>query len=392
MNKKLQSDEEAFRVAYLIAGYIRGTLSEAEQDELDDWVNASDQNMLLFEDLTDERNVEMNMKLMESARADEAFERLKSSGALRPRRRFPLVAIWIAATILIFLAILFLFFPAGGGKAPAPVAGLGDTSIVAPAVDRATLTLADGSVIDLGARSEGVISDGGRALLRKEGEGALVYEGGAEGIGMHVLATPVGGQYSVLLPDGTRAWLNAASSLRYPAAFGNGERVVELRGEAYFEVVGDVARPFLVRLQESGEVRVLGTRFNVKSYGGEETGEVTTVEGSVEVRSGGEHVRLERGEQARMGVEGLRMKAGVDTAEVLGWKQGWFIFHDASIENIMRQVERWYGVEVVYEGKTGQLFNARILRGEPLHRLLHLLELNGYVHFRIQNRRVYVLP
>ena len=230
--------------------------------------------------------------------------------------------------------------------------------------------------------------------MNKPAGGELVYEGNGllETPTIHTLSTPVGGQYQVTLADGTKVWLNAASVLKYPSRFTSSERKVELSGEAYFEVSKNEKQPFYVFLSDSSGVKVLGTHFNVMSYDNENEKHITLLEGSVLVTTKTHTSKLEPGSQTHIINHLITENNDVDTEEVVGWKNGLFIFHDASMETIMRQVERWYDAKVVFKGEIKQQFNATILRSEPLSKLLHLLELNGYVHFKIENKTIYVLP
>jgi ferric-dicitrate binding protein FerR (iron transport regulator) len=202
----------------------------------------------------------------------------------------------------------------------------------------------------------------------------------------------VGGQYQLTLPDGSKVWLNAATKLKYPSRFASNERKVEIDGEAYFEVVKNDKQPFRVVLQDGSTVSVLGTHFNVMSYTNETEKEITLLEGKVAVEKNNSVENLEPGTQAIVKTDAITKRTGIDTEEITAWKNGLFVFHDATIESIMKQVERWYDAKVVYQGDVKQLFNASILRSEPLSKLLRLLELNGYVHFKIENKTIYVLP
>lgn len=390
-------DKVAHRIAFLIAGYIRGTITEKDHDELNDWVNASDHNLQTFEELTDENNLEANLAWMDEVNSEKTFQQLEQAGAFRKsQRRFKVTRVWFAAASVIILAGIFLVYRYTGNNAgTVNEMAVIDTTLLQPGGNRATLTLSDGSVIDLTSAKNGLIKYGEDSHVNKPADGELVYEdAGSEGLasGIHTLSTPVGGQYQVTLPDGTKVWLNAATSLTYPARFQSNERKVELDGEAYFEVSKNEKQPFRVMLADSAGITVLGTHFNVMSYSNENTKEVTLLEGRVAVNSKNKTGELLPGMQAKIKSNAMTKEEGVDTEEITGWKNGLFVFHDASIESIMRQAERWYDAKVVYQGEIKQQFNATILRREPLSKLLHLLELTGYVHFRIENKTIYVLP
>jgi ferric-dicitrate binding protein FerR (iron transport regulator) len=204
----------------------------------------------------------------------------------------------------------------------------------------------------------------------------------------------------VLLPDGSRVWLNAASRLRYPVAFTGVERVVELSGEAYFEVskaLKDGQRqPFIVRCRGLS-VEVLGTRFNVQAYADEAGVMTTLLEGRVrlaDAERAGNARELLPGQQASLGADGQWwLDSGVDTAAAVAWKNGQFRFINTTIGDAMRQVSRWYGAEVVYEGDTvAYHFNATIYRDEPVEKVLAVLSATKRVQFRVEGRRIYVRP
>jgi len=391
-------DKEAYRIAYLIAGFIRNAITEQEHDELDNWVNGSDHNMLLFEELTDENNLQANLAWMDKVQSEKSFMKLQEAGAFRkPAKRFKLSPVWVAAASVILLAGAFSIYrySNSNNKNGNSEIAIIDTTILQPGGNRATLTLADGSVIDLTAAKNGLIQNQGGSDISKTADGELVYEAdesASETTAIHTLSTPIGGQFQIKLPDGTKVWLNAETTLKYPARFSANERRVEVDGEAYFEIAKDEKLPFRVMLADSSGITVLGTHFNVMAYHNEKAKDVTLIEGSVSVSNRNKTEKLLPGMQAKIAGNILTKQSGIDTEEITGWKNGLFVFHDAPIESIMRQVERWYDAKVVYQGKITQYFNATILRSEPLPKLLRLLELNGYVHFKIENKTIYVLP
>ena len=390
-------DQQAYRIAYLITGFIRETLTEEEHEELDILVNESDHNMQLFEDLTDEKNLEENLAWMDQVQTDRLFKAQKERGAFELKgRNFKLNPAFVAAASLVLIVGGFFFFrnPKIPSYKSKELADQEKTQLL-PGGNRATLTLADGSQFDLTSAKIGTIEVGKGSHVSKPDDGELVYEPGAFTVlatEVHTLSTPVGGQYQVTLHDGTKVWLNAASSLRYPSHFSGNERKVELEGEAFFEVAKNSRQPFRVILKDSASINVLGTHFNVMAYKNEKAKKITLVEGKIAVKKGSEISQLQPGMQARIEGGEISSITGIDIEEAIGWKKNLFVFHDASIETIMRQVERWYDAKVVYQGEIRQLFNATIHRDEPLSKLLHLLELNGYVHFKIENKTIYVLP
>ena len=270
-----------------------------------------------------------------------------------------------------------------------------DTTLLKPGGNRATLTLTDGKVIDLTYAKTGVIENDSGINVNKTADGELVYVNDSSATNttaLHTLSTPVGGQYQLTLTDGTKVWLNAASTIKFPPAFSGDERRVMLSGEAYFEVAKDPAHPFKVLMEDSTTVAVTGTHFNINAYQNEKEQQVTLLEGSVNVSNAINAIKLEPGTQALIQNRQITKDKVLDAEEITGWKDGLFVFHDATLESIMMQLERWYDAKIIYKANIKQLFNATILRKEPLSKVLKLLELNGYVHFKTEKNTIYVLP
>ena len=258
---------------------------------------------------------------------------------------------------------------------------------VAPGGNKAMLTLADGSVVTLDSAGNQVIQQGGIAV--KQTGGQLTYDGGNNGdaISFNTLTTPKGGQFQVRLSDGTRVWMNAASTLRYPTAFGGGERKVEVTGEVYFEVAKDAARSFEVQAGAM-KVEVLGTHFNINAYEGLST---TLLEGAVKVSSlkHGEHVILQPGQQAQLS-DNIKVLSNPDVDKIMAWKNGLFNFEGAGFKEVMQELERWYDIEVVYEGSVPDIhFGGELSRNKSLAGLIEALR-DAEVHFEIKGRQLIV--
>ena len=272
---------------------------------------------------------------------------------------------------------------------------------VAPGKQGAILTLADGRTVVLDSLGNGVVAtQGGAKVLLNNGRLAYNAESaGATEVAYNTVTTPKGRQFQVSLPDGTKVWLNAASSLRYPTVFAGPERKVEVTGEAYFEVSPQVSKdgdrmPFLVKINEQTEVQVLGTHFNINAYKDEATINTTLLEGSVRVVNGGEKAVLKPGQQAQTG-QAVRIKivADANVEKVMAWKNGVFDFQDATLEEVMRQLQRWYDIDVVYEKGVPKLeFIGKMGRDLSLAEVLGGLQLSK-VHFRLEaGRRLVVMP
>lgn len=390
------SDEQAYRIAYLIAGYIRKTLTVQEHDELDAWVEASDENMRLFEDLTDEAHIEDNLAWMENIPTEAALAKASQSVSFTRETTRNKKAVWpylAAASVILLIATLFFLRSSDFEQksTPFPIASNGD---IAPGGNKATLTLSDGTVIDLAQTGKGLLRAESGTAIHKEEDGQISYSGNPSShqTNNHILKTPKGGQYALTLSDGTKVWLNAESSLLFPPQFSGHTRVVQLVGEGYFEVAPNKALPFVVQLPNSTEIKVLGTHFNALSYPDETAQEITLVEGKIEVHHEKGKLVVNPREQALINGGVMTLRKHVDVDAIKGWKEGSFVFHDADIESIMRQVKRWYDVEVVFKTNTAEQFNATISRQEPISKLLRYLELTGKIHFKIENKTIYVLP
>lgn len=265
---------------------------------------------------------------------------------------------------------------------------------IGPGQNGAILTLADGTQIELDSVANGVIAhEEGTNLELKDGK--LVYSSSetdiqAEELRYNVLTTPRGRQFNLILPDGSQVWLNAASSIRYPLRFGKNNRIVEIKGEAYFEITPDKTKPFLVH-RDGVEVEVLGTHFNVNSYADEEDIKVTLIEGSVKVKSSGGFIVLKPGQQARIS-ENQMVILENQAESALAWKKGLFYFDKANIQAVMRQLEKWYNVEIEYEGAISKReFQGEIQRELNLSEVLDVLRRTD-VNFRVEGRKLIVMP
>jgi ferric-dicitrate binding protein FerR (iron transport regulator) len=257
--------------------------------------------------------------------------------------------------------------------------------------------LADGRVIDLDNSGAGLLAqEGNTSIINKDGK--IIYgpnkKGNPETI-YNTISTPRGGQYQLVLPDDTKVWLNATSALKFPVAFTGNNRTVELTGEAYFEVAKNPARPFIVKVKEV-EVKVLGTHFNVMAYSEEDAIKTTLLEGSVKVSTqqpGKEgSAMLKPGEQVSVSQSSkLSQPIPVQTEEVVSWKNGKFHFNNADIKVIMRQIARWYDVEVEYQNISAQTqLGGIVSRKENLRQLLDYFEIAGKVHFTVEGRKIIV--
>lgn len=286
---------------------------------------------------------------------------------------------------------------AGHGKKP------GVAQDVAPGGNKAILTLGDNSTIVLDSAANGQLAKQGSSVVKKTKDGELRYEStiGNRDLATtyNILTTPRGGQYQLVLPDGSKVWLNAASSIRYPTAFTKNERSVDITGEVYFEVApirlpSGQRKPFRVQFISAGRegaVEVLGTHFNINTYDDEPAMKTTLLEGSVKVTTGASSALLKPGEQISIYQSShLSKPMPVQVAEVVAWKNGLFKFTNADLPTVMRQLVRWYNVDIIYEQGVPSLhFGGEISSSSNLSQVLQVLQISG-VNARIEDRKIII--
>lgn len=265
---------------------------------------------------------------------------------------------------------------------------------VLPGTDKAILTLADGSKIVLDDKTNGDISQHAGVTISKTDDGQLIYKVDASSknssaIAFNTIETPKGGQYQIILPDGTKVWLNAASSLKYPEAFIGSERKVELTGEAYFEVAKNKNLPFRV-MSKNQEIEVLGTHFNVNNYMDDKAAKTTLLEGSIIISNSKSKKVLKAGEQAiikNYGMAEIEVLSNVDADDETAWKNGQFRFNNAGLKTILNQLERWYDIKIDYSTVPEKRYNGMVPRKAKLSEVLKMLELTGNISFEIKEGR-----
>ncbi|WP_183576532.1 FecR family protein [Mucilaginibacter sp. X5P1] len=267
---------------------------------------------------------------------------------------------------------------------------------VQPGGNNATLTLNNGSQIILSSAKNGILARQGNANIVKLANGKVIYNKAttnASTTEYNTMTTPRGGEYDLILSDGTKVWLNAASSITYPTAFAGKERRVTITGEAYFEVAKNKEMPFKINVNDQEEVQVLGTHFNIMAYSDEPVIKTTLLEGSVKIAKNGATGILKPGEQALLTSSGqFSIVDDADIDQAVAWKNGQTLFINENIQTIMRQVSRWYNIDVEYQGEMpARLFTGGISRESNLSALLKILELSK-IHFRIADSKIIVTP
>lgn len=371
-------------------------LTEAEQAQLAEWLSESDANIKLYEELSNNDSIYRELVQIHKAEQEKTEMREKALFGMNYERPVRFWTTWtrIAAAVLIFLLGAALFYYYKPTKQDVVTHSPQPTFDIAPGKEKAILQLADGRQIVLDDVQNGVIANEGQAQVKKM-NGALRYEAhdtkpGAA-VAYNTITTPRGGQYQVMLEDGSKVHLNAGSSLRFPSVFTGNKREVTLTGEAYFEVVKD-SKAFVVRLPApNGEIEVMGTVFNVNSYANEEAALTTLVEGRIRYGNNTQSVILQPGQQAAsMADQPIRVN-NVDVALATAWKNGYFQFSSSDIQSVFRQLERWYDIDVVYEGSIPEdRFSGKIQRNLPLLKVMKYLE-KSQIKYRLEGKKLIVM-
>ncbi|RZJ76387.1 MAG: FecR family protein, partial [Flavobacterium sp.] len=269
---------------------------------------------------------------------------------------------------------------------------------IVPGSNNAVLTLANGNQISLNDKENGILASQSGVIITKNKDGQLQYQIKADApAGINTISTPRGGQYQLILVDGTKVWLNAASSITFPTQFNGSERKVEIIGEAYFEVAKNAKKPFKVK-SKNQIIEVLGTHFNVNTYDDEAADKTTLLEGSVSVNkiaNGKVQTNtskiLKPGQQSTVSANQSQiLVATADEDEAIAWKNGYFKFNKADIQSIMRQVSRWYNVDVEFKGEMNKdLFVGKINRSEHVEEVLNILE-RSKINVAIKGRTIII--
>jgi transmembrane sensor len=303
----------------------------------------------------------------------------------------------VAAAVLVLCSVLGVVL-LKINKHPESIAKSPDAAknkdAIMPGTKKAILITGNGNEIMLDSSSDKMIVQGKNFSIQTNKKGQLVNNstGTSEEVRINTVATPPGGQYEVILPDGTAATLNAASSISYPTAFQSDKRDVKITGEVYFEVARDPRKPFVVRMGRNMQIEVLGTQFDVNAYSNEPSVKATLLEGAVRVIAEKAEQILRPLEQAQLTDDGnLHLLKNVDVGSVVAWKNGIFEFNGTDIRTVMREISRWYNVDIVYDGDPPtDLFSAMIDRQNNIDQVLTMLQNTLRVHFSIKNRSVYV--
>lgn len=375
-------------IAILIEKYRNGTLTEAESAFLNAW----------YIKYAQEKDASVDPELL-NQQLDQVWAVVEEKRAGHKVSLWPRIV--AAASILLVLGTALYFFYAN----PDHVKSIGRiaASAIKPGSNKAFLTLADGSRISLNDVANGQLASQAGITITKTQNGQLIYTIADQKTDVteneyNTIETPRGGQYQINLPDGSKVWLNAETKLKFPVTFaGRKQRKVELSGEAYFEVsklkADGIRMPFVVA-SSGQEIEVLGTHFNVNAYGDDGSTKTTLLEGAVRVSRlvNPQSARLTPGQEASLSPSALTLK-NVDTEQAVAWKNGQFMFNNAPLLQVMKEVSRWYNVDVAYKGDfTGVVIGGSVSKFTDIHEVLDVLELAGQVHFKIEGNKVIVSP
>ena len=387
------------RMARLAALQKAGQLLSAEEAELQAWLLQDPAHQQWLQQLTEPGKLSAMLSSYEAVNdaARDALQQFHRNnlkdissieapvGRISSFKRW-----WVAASVLLLVVAGAYWWSTGLLNQPTSTDQAKLTKDIAPGREGAVLTLADGRQVVLDSLNNGVVAtEHGATVTLSNGE--LTYEVPLVGKdtsarAFNTMSTPKGRQFKLKLPDGTNVWLNAASSITYPTIFTNGERKVVITGEAYFEVAEDKKKPFIVDIDGRANVEVLGTKFNINAYSNEPVLNTTLLQGSIRMLQGGKAAILKPGQQLQISSAGMKLTDQADIETVMAWRNGLFRFHNDPLDLVLRQLSRWYNIEIQYErGVPDILFSGELKRDLTLSQSLDMLSEMG-VHFRMENR------
>lgn len=406
------------RLQYLLNKLFHRQCSQDEKEELSLWIDTVPNDEEWKERLSHIWNSFEPLEKMEPSKADAALKEIlkkenkKSSNikVLKPRynsvsgqmMRWSVAAAAIIG-ILIILSVIYLSKRPPAASQDSASNNITGQNDIKPGGNKATLTLANGKTIVLNSIHNGLLTSQQNSKIIKVSSGLLKFtqqptdNRQLSTVSYNTLSTPLGGQYQAILPDGSKVWLNAGSSLKFPVVFSGGERKVMVSGEAYFEIVQNSHSPFIVHIispngKDKGMVEVLGTDFNINAYDDESDIKTTLIDGSIKVLNGNDSKMLAPGEQAEMkGGGSIKLNKSIDLNQVIAWKNGLFDFEGNNIEEVMQQLAKWYDIQVDYQNVPSAQYVGTISRNSNISEVLRMLEMTGTVHFKVTGRTVTVM-
>ncbi len=394
---------QALRASELIVKYLRGHISPQEQVELEKWVAETEGSGRFMQEITDAEMLQEGTATLGQVNTNEKWEQLLDKVIAKETTNSRKLSrtTWLSAAAVFLIAVACWMVVTNRQQQGESIASTvvdsatrkyGDD--VLPGSFKAELVSGNGMVTHLIRDKDSTFNEGGQNIYTRAD--MLVYRPKDHPVAeteWNTLRTPNGGEYAVTLADGTKVWLNAASSLHYPMQFTGKERRVELTGEAYFEIAKDKDKPFIVAVNRM-DVQAVGTVFNVNSYANADSATVTTLEeGSIKVTTRHSTVMVSPGEQVKADLKTTTV-SNADVTLATAWKNGLFQFNKAPLAEVVQQLSRWYDVHVVYDRdfKQPKFFTGEIKRNVPLSKLLQMLELTGMATFKIEKNTVTVMP
>lgn len=378
---------DKYKIAELAEKLAKGTISEEEREYFEAWYAAFNDEEVVLEGRRHSSEAALRKSVLSGI-----HRKINDRGRVV---RLPAADTLLkaAAVVLLLVAAAYVFFYP---RPPAPALARGQVQDIAPGGNKATLTLANGSTIILNQVHKGQVTRQGNSKIIKVNNGLLAYQPAVQGkapeVAYNILTVPRGGQFKLVLADGTKVWLNSASSIRYPTSFPGRDRTVSITGEAYFEVAKNPRQPFRVRADHM-TVNVLGTHFNIMAYRDEPAAKVTLLEGAIDVKNRGSEVVLEPGQQLLLGSGGEVKKIdSVNLQGVISWTHDQFWFNGADIQTVMREISRWYNVDVVVKGNIPEHFEGYIPRNVKVSKIFQVLQQTNLINFTIQNNKIIVSP
>lgn len=373
------------RIGELLDKYRNGKASAAELRELLDWYRNQAYQDGEFPD--NERNVEERM-----------LARLNREILPSPKKSYSHMRWIAAAAILLLVSSVMYVLLTRPANVHLVVKNKSLNNRIIPGGNKAILTIAGGRQIVLSDAKNGVLAQEHNVLVTKSADGRIIYNtngektGAVNEVSYNTLTTPRGGEYQVVLPDGSQVWLNAESSITYPSSFVGKERLVQLTGEAYFEVAKNPAMPFKVNVNGKQQVEVLGTHFNINAYTEDQNIKTTLLEGSVRLIYKEKQAFLKPGQIAINNLAGPLIIKPADIQEVMAWRNGLFIFHEQNIVDVMKTISRWYDVDVEFKGDVkSKEFGGVISKYKDITAFLEILKLSGGIRYKIEGRRVIIM-
>lgn len=385
----MNTSKKEQRIIYLLSKRREELLSSDDEKELSDWITASQDRESLFKELLDAQYIDDSLTFFSLFTADKSLPSIKQKMVNYTRKRYWLRYAGVAAAICL-LSLAAYFYNAH----------LSMSNTIQPGASHATLALANGAQINLDKIVLGQTKELQGLRISKDRKGSLTCQYLAsndnptnQAAAFHTITTPAGGEYRIVLPDSSTVWLNAQSSLRFPTHFNRSERRVEFSGEGFFEISKQVKAPFKVSIKNHQDILVLGTAFNISAYAEENSIRTTLFEGAVSIQTSTQQQLLKPGQEAQVFRESDKLKIqDADLYEARAWREGYFVFKNEPIVDIMRKISRWYNIEVVYQGNVEKLiFGGVFSRSKPINKLLNSFSSTGTIRYTIKGRRVTII-